>query len=87
MTRQVLTEVGIFLVPFAAYALFLVLARTGVVHPAAWSNVIVLRLAVVALALVLVSLFLLARFSGAPAYSTYEPARLENGRLVPGREQ
>jgi Family of unknown function (DUF6111) len=87
MTRQVLTEVGIFLVPFAAYALFLLLTRAGVVQPTSWSNAVILRLAVVALVLVLGSLLLLARFSGAPAYSTYEPARLENGRLVPGSEQ
>ena len=40
-----------------------------------------------ALALVLVSLLLLAHFEGAPPGSTYVPAHLENGRLVPGAEQ
>jgi hypothetical protein len=87
MIRQVLTEVGIFLIPFAAYALFLVLTRAGVLHPQSWSGPVMLRLALVALVFVFGSLLLLVRFTGAPAYSTYEPARLENGRLVPGNEQ
>ena len=30
MIRPVLTEVGIFLIPFAVYALFLVATRSGV---------------------------------------------------------
>jgi len=85
--RQVLTEVGIFLVPFAAYALFLALTRAGVLNTASWSNAIIFRLALGALVLVAGSLALLVRFSGAPAHSTYEPARLENGRLVPGTER
>jgi hypothetical protein len=87
MIRQVLTEVGIFLIPFAAYALFLVLARAGVLHPQSWSGPVMLRLALVALVFVIGSLLLLVRFTGAPAHSTSEPARLENGRLVPGNEQ
>jgi len=85
--RPVLTEVGIFLVPFAAYALFLILTRAGVVNPASWSTIIVLRLLLGALVLVACSALLLVRFSGAPAHSTYEPARIENGKLVPGTER
>jgi hypothetical protein len=87
MMRAVLTEVGIFLIPFAAYALFLAATRSGFLQPTSWPGVIILRLALVALLLVIASLLLLARFSGAPAYSTYQPARIENGRLVPGTEQ
>jgi len=87
MIRPVLTEVGIFLVPFAAYALFLVLTRAGTLNPASWSGIVVFRLALGALVLVGGSLLLFVRFSGAPAHSTYEPARLENGRLVPGTER
>ena len=55
--------------------------------PASWPVAIILRLALVALLLMIVSLLLLAKFSGAPAYSTYQPAHLENGRVVPGTEQ
>jgi hypothetical protein len=87
MIRPVLTEVGIFLIPFVAYAAFLVLTRAGLLQPASWSNAIIIRLAVGALVLVVGSLLVFVRFSGAPAHSTYEPARLDNGRLVPGTEK
>jgi hypothetical protein len=87
MIRAVLTEVGIFLIPFAAYALFLAASRTGFLQPASWPAVILLRLGFVALLLVIVSLLLLAKYSGAPPYSTYQPAHIENGRVVPGTEQ
>ena len=87
MMRTVLTEVGIFLIPFAAYALFLVLTRAGIINLASWPNVIVLRLTLGALVLVIGSLWLSVRYSGAPAHSTYQPARIENGHLVPGTEQ
>ena len=33
MIRPVLTEVGIFLIPFAVYALFLIATRSGVTAP------------------------------------------------------
>ncbi|MDU6494976.1 DUF6111 family protein, partial [Bradyrhizobium sp.] len=42
---------------------------------------------VAALLLVIASLVLLAEFSGAPPHSTYVPAHIENGRLVPGAEK
>jgi hypothetical protein len=87
MIRAVLTEVGIFLIPFAAYALFLAATRMGFLQPASWPGVIVLRLGFVALLLVIASLLLLAKYSGAPPYSTYQPAHIENGRVVPGTEQ
>jgi hypothetical protein len=38
----------------------------------------------IALVLTVGALVLLANFSGAPPHSTYTPAHLENGRLVPG---
>jgi hypothetical protein len=42
------------------------------------------RLVLVALVLVIASLIGFAHFTGAPPDSTYVPARIENGRLVPG---
>jgi Family of unknown function (DUF6111) len=44
-------------------------------------------LSISALVLVIVSLVLLAQFGGAPPGSTYIPAHMENGRLVPGTER
>jgi Family of unknown function (DUF6111) len=87
MIRPVLTEIGIFLIPFAVYVLFLIATRSGLLVPASWPIHLVAKLTVAALVLVIISLFLLAEFSGAPPRSTYTPAHVENGRLVPGVEK
>lgn len=87
MIRAILTEVGIFLVPFAVYALFLIATRSGVIDTSSWPTAIVVRLSVVAALLTILSLVLLANFSGAPPDSSYTPAHIENGRLVPGTDK
>lgn len=87
MIRPALTEIGVFLIPFAVYALFLVATRSGLLATSSWPVVIIGRLLVGSLLLVLVSLILLAQFSGAPPDSTYFPAHVENGRVVPGVER
>ncbi|QDM18752.1 hypothetical protein FNL55_23960 [Tardiphaga sp. vice352] len=87
MIRPVFTEVGIFLIPFAVYAIFLIASKNGVTLKSSWPLRVVGRLALVALLLVVLSLVLLAHYSGAPPNSTYVPAHLENGRLVPGVEK
>lgn len=84
MIRPLLTEVGIFLVPFVAYALFLMATRTGVLSASSWPFRTVAVLTAIALVLLLASFLLLAHFSGAPPGSTYTPAHMENGKLVPG---
>ncbi|WP_407117390.1 DUF6111 family protein [Bradyrhizobium sp. LMG 9283] len=87
MIRTVLTEIGIFLIPFAVYALFLAATRSGLFARSSWPVAIVARLVLVALALVIAGLIGLAHFSGAPPDSTYVPAHIENGKLVPGAEK
>ncbi|RTL55404.1 MAG: hypothetical protein EKK40_01310 [Bradyrhizobiaceae bacterium] len=87
MIRPVLTEIGIFLIPFAAYALFVILTRSNVLHTSTWPLHVIGKLAVVALLLVILSLVSVAQFSGAPPGSTYTPAHIENGKLVPGSEK
>ncbi len=87
MIRPALTEIGIFLIPFGVYALFLIATRSGLFVQASWPVYLVARLALVALLLVAASLVMLAHFSGASPNSTYVPAHIENGRLVPGVEK
>jgi Family of unknown function (DUF6111) len=87
MIRPALTEIGIFLIPFAVYALFLVATRSGLLVTSSWPMRVIGRLLLGSLLLVMVSLVLLAEFSGAPPDSTYIPAHIENGRLVPGVER
>ena len=78
MIRPVLMELGIFLIPFAIYAAYLIAHRVDFMIAASWPPHIVVRLSLAALALVVVSFVLLA---------TYVPAHLENGKLVPGVER
>ena len=87
MIRPVLTEVGIFLIPFAVYALFLIATRSGLMVQSSWPVHIIAKLALGSLLLVIVSFVLLAHFSGASPDSTYVPAHIENGRFVPGVEK
>lgn len=87
MIRPILTEVGIFLIPFALYAAFLVATRSGLLVRSSWPLHVVARLLIGALVLVVISFILLAHYSGAPPDSTYVPAHLENGKLVPGVEK
>jgi hypothetical protein len=87
MIRPVLTEIGIFLIPFAVYAMFLVATRAGVFAQSSWPLHLVAKLALGSLVLVVISFILLAHFSGAPPGSTYIPAHIENGKFVPGQEK
>ena len=87
MIRPVLTEVGIFLIPFALYAMYLIATRSGVLDEASWPRHILAKLTLGALLLTIASLIVLAHFSGAPPSATYVPAHIENGRLVPGMEK
>ena len=87
MIRPAFTEIGLFLIPFAVYALFLVATRSGLLVQSSWAVNVVAKLLLGSLLLVVVSFVLLAQFSGAPPNSTYIPAHIENGRLVPGVEK
>jgi hypothetical protein len=77
-------EVALFLAPFILYAVFLWAAREGILHPESWSTGALVQLALVAVALTVAGAIAIARHGGAPAHSTYVPAHIENGELVPG---
>ncbi len=85
MIRPVLTEIALFLIPFAIYALFLVATRTGVLDASAWTLSRISWLLIAALSLMIGSLLLLAQFGGVPPGSTYVPAHFEDGKFVPGQ--
>jgi hypothetical protein len=87
MIRPAFTEVGIFLIPFAVYALILVATRSGLLVQSSWPVQTIIKLVIGALLLVIASLVLLAHFSGGSPNSTYVPAHMENGRLIPGVEK
>jgi hypothetical protein len=87
MIRPALTEIGLFLTPFALYAAFLVATRAGIFDPLAWTIRRIATLLIASLVLVIASFLILAHFSGAPPGSNYVPAHIENGKLVPGATQ
>ena len=87
MIRPVLTELALFLTPFVIYAIFLIATRSGVMDPAHWSIGRIASLVISALVLMIASFVVLAHFYGAPLGSTYTPAHIENGVLVPGADQ
>ena len=87
MIRPAVTEVLIFLIPFAVYVLFLLATRSGLMVQTSWPLHIIAKLLVGSLLLVIVSFVLLAQFSGASPHSTYIPAHIENGKFVPGVEK
>jgi hypothetical protein len=67
--------------------LFLVASRSDLLTRSSWPVIVVGRLLLGSLLLVVLSLILLAQFTGAPPHSTYVPAHLENGKLIPGAEK
>jgi heme/copper-type cytochrome/quinol oxidase subunit 3 len=84
MIRPLLTEMALFLAPFVAYAVFLWATRAGVLDPDSWPRSRLAWLTIAALVLLLGSFFVLAQFDHAPPGSTYVPAHVENGKLIPG---
>jgi len=84
MIRIGSTEIVLFLLPFALYAVFLVATRAGVMDPQAWPLSRLAWLTIAALVLVIGSFIYFANYTGAPVGSTYVPAHMENGKFVPG---
>jgi hypothetical protein len=87
MIRPAFTEIGIFLIPFAVYAMFLFATRSGLLVQSSWPVHVISRLLLGSLLLVVVSFVLLAHFSAGAPNSTYVPAHMENGKFVPGAEK
>jgi hypothetical protein len=77
-------ELALLLAPFVLYASFLWATREGILHPDQWRPRVLAVLSLAAITLTAVGFVLIADYSGAPARSTYVPAHLENGQLVPG---
>ena len=85
MTRAVISEVLIFFVPFALFALFLVARKRNPFLRAAWAGN-VSWLALAGLALVIAGLVYMGATSER-RQGPFVPTHLENGRVVPGQFQ
>jgi hypothetical protein len=84
MIRPILTELFLFIMPFALYVAFLWAIKADVLHPDSWPASRIAGLTIVALVLMAGSFFYFAEYTGAPPGSTYIPAHMENGKFVPG---
>ncbi len=87
MIRPVFTELMLFLTPFVVYALFLVATRKGLLDAGSWPLSRISWLVIAALVMMIGSFLALAEFGGVPPGSTYTPAHVEKGKVVPGRNQ
>jgi hypothetical protein len=85
MARTALTQILLFLAPFAAYAIVLYATRRDVREKEHWPAQRVLSLAIVGGLLMIGGLLYFGHFGGAPTSGVYEPARIEDGKLIPGR--
>jgi hypothetical protein len=83
MIRAILGEALLFFVPFAIFALFLILRRRNPFRWAAWSDS-TLWLVIAGLACVIAA-FLLTGITADREAGAFVPPHLEDGRLVPGQ--
>ncbi|GJE59675.1 DUF6111 family protein [Methylobacterium trifolii] len=83
MLRRVLEEFGLFLIPFAVFFAYLVLAGRNPLRRVHWDAHLV-RLVLAGLLVVIASLVWSGLFSERSA-TGYVPSHMENGRLVPGQ--
>jgi hypothetical protein len=83
MIRAIFGEALLFLLPFAVFALFLIMKRRNPFRIAAWSDatawLVIAGLVCVVIALVMTGITA-DRETGA-----FEPPHLEDGRVVPGQ--
>jgi len=85
MARLLALNALFFLVPFAAYAAWLLATKRRVTDPQDWRNRIIIRLSAIGVVFVLIGLVLLVSFSGTSTNETYHPAEIRDGQIVPGR--
>lgn len=88
MIARLAIDILLFLLPFALYGIWLAWAKRRAaagMDPRTWRNAPFGLLLVAGLVLVLLS-FIVWRFTEPDnAGGTYEPARVEDGYLIPGR--
>lgn len=82
MVRPLFYEVMLFLLPFLAYAGWLLARRVNPATKEAWTQAPLLRLAFAAVVTTAIGLALVGHFGSSPAGTAYVPAHMENGKMV-----
>ena len=83
MLRAVLEPLGMFLSPFAVFAIYLILRARYPLAIEHWTKSRVATLTMIGLGVAILGMALLAFFAPR-GLGRYVPAHLENGQLVPG---
>ena len=83
MLRVALEPIALFLSPFALFAVYLVLRARYPLAIEHWPRTRVATLTLVGLAIAVLGMAVLAAFAPR-GQGTYVPARIENGKLIPG---
>jgi Family of unknown function (DUF6111) len=86
MWRLIWRPALFFLLPFAVYALFLILRRTAPFARHHWGRGIVSTLTLAGLFAAVLGVFLMGVLAQRH-FGPYVPAHIENGRVVPGQMQ
>lgn len=88
MLRVVLLNIALFSLPFTFYALyFYANERRQNVVTVTWSRMPFAILLQTGVGLIIIGMLITAYVGGEDAGGTYVPARMENGKLVPGEVQ
>ncbi len=85
MLRIVLINIALFVLPLALYAAYFYITernRNAVVIE--WKNMPLSLLLQIGLGLIVIGMLITAYMGGEDAGGTYVPARMENGKVIPG---
>jgi hypothetical protein len=82
MLRPFIFEAVLFLLPFLAYAFYLLLRGKSGFSLRGWEAAPLLTLLAASVLCVAAGLALFAHYGGAPPGTAYIPAHMENGKLV-----
>jgi hypothetical protein len=84
MLRFVAFNAVFFLLPFAVYAAWLVATRGSANNLGDWPGRTIAYLAIGGAVLMAIALLFFINFQGAPPGGKYTPAKVEDGKIVPG---
>ncbi|MCR4283429.1 MAG: DUF6111 family protein [Bauldia sp.] len=84
MVRFVAFDAIFFLLPFAAYALWLIITRRTLTNAADWQVRTIAYLALAGAALMIAALVVFVHLDTSPPGGRYVPAHIENGEIIPG---
>jgi hypothetical protein len=86
MIRAILEPLGLFLIPVAAFAIYLLVRLRYPLAIEHWTRGRVSTMTLIGLVIAVVGLFVFG-LSAPRGHGAYVPAHVENGQLVPGRIQ